>query len=85
MQDGLHALAHARRETEACKVSALVFVGDALEESIDELCTKAGELGLCGLPVFIRGFLDFARLYRLTQARAFFVIRPKSNTAFQRV
>ena len=32
-----------------------------------------------------RGFLDFARLYRLTQAGAFFVIRPKSNTAFQRV
>jgi len=32
-----------------------------------------------------RGFLDFARLYRLTQAGAFFVIRPKSNTAFRRV
>ena len=31
------------------------------------------------------GFLDFMRLYRLTQAGAFFVIRPKSNTAFQRV
>jgi hypothetical protein len=27
-----------------------------------------------------RGFLDFTRLYRLTQAGAFFVIRPKSNT-----
>ena len=32
-----------------------------------------------------RGFLDFTRLYRLTQAGAFFVIRPKSNTLFQRV
>ena len=32
-----------------------------------------------------RGFLDFARLYRLTQAGAFFVIRPKSNTAFRRI
>lgn len=32
-----------------------------------------------------RGFLDFARLYRLTQAGAFFVIRPKSNTLFKRV
>ena len=29
-----------------------------------------------------RGFLDFARLYRLTQAGAFFIIRPKSNTLF---
>jgi hypothetical protein len=32
-----------------------------------------------------RGFLDFARLYRLAQAGAFFVIRPKSNTLFRRV
>src|SRR6202049_4593815 len=32
-----------------------------------------------------RGFLDFARLYRLTQAGAFFVIRPKSNTVFRRI
>ena len=32
-----------------------------------------------------RGFLDFGRLYRLTQAAAFFVIRPKSNTLFKRV
>src|SRR5271166_1286393 len=29
--------------------------------------------------------VHFARLYRLTQAGAFFVIRPKSNTALQRV
>jgi hypothetical protein len=32
-----------------------------------------------------RGFLDFARLDRLTESGAFFVIRPKSNTAFQRM
>ena len=32
-----------------------------------------------------RGFLDFARLHRLTRACAFFVIRAKHNMAFQRV
>ena len=32
-----------------------------------------------------RGFLDFARLYRLTQAGAFSSSAPKGNTAFQRV
>jgi hypothetical protein len=32
-----------------------------------------------------RGYLDFARLYRIHQAGAFFVTRAKSNTAFQRV
>ncbi|MGB1128276.1 MAG: IS4 family transposase [Opitutales bacterium] len=29
-----------------------------------------------------RGYLDFARLYRIEQAKAFFVIRAKSNTKF---
>ena len=32
-----------------------------------------------------RGFLDFARLYRLQQASAFFVIRAKSNMACRRI
>src|SRR5262245_64541236 len=36
-------LAHAKRETEARKVQALVFVGDAMEEAIDDLCAAAGE------------------------------------------
>ena len=46
-------LAHARRETEKTKVQALVYVGDAMEELIDELCAKAGELGLLGVPAFM--------------------------------
>lgn len=32
--------------------------------------------------VFDRGYLDFTRLYRIEQAKAFFVIRAKSNTKF---
>lgn len=32
--------------------------------------------------VFDRGYLDFARLYRIEMAKAFFVIRAKSNTKF---
>ena len=46
-------LAHARGETERTKVQALVFVGDAMEESIDELCATACELALRGVPVFM--------------------------------
>jgi len=46
-------LAHARRETEARKVQALVFVGDAMEEKLDDLCQAAGELGLLGVPAFM--------------------------------
>ena len=65
-------LAHARRETEANKVQALVFVGDAMEEAIDDLCASAGELGLLGVPAFMfqeggdaiaeRAFREIARL-----------------------
>jgi hypothetical protein len=46
-------LAHARKETEARKVHALVFVGDAMEESLDGLCADAGQLGLLGVPAFM--------------------------------
>src|SRR6185369_8648403 len=46
-------LAHTRRETEKRKVQALVFVGDAMEEPIDDLCAAAGQLGLLSVPVFV--------------------------------
>lgn len=46
-------LGHARAETEAQRVSAVVFVGDAMEEAIDDLCARAGEVGLLGVPVFM--------------------------------
>ncbi|MDC7785854.1 VWA domain-containing protein [Rhodoplanes sp. TEM] len=46
-------LAHVRRETEAGKVAALVYVGDAMEEPVDDLCARAGELGLAGVPCFM--------------------------------
>ncbi len=49
----LKVLRHARNETHKNKVDALVFVGDSMEEDIDALGHVAGELGLCGLPVFI--------------------------------
>jgi hypothetical protein len=31
----------------------LVFVGDCVEEDVDDLCAMAGELGLRGVPAFI--------------------------------
>jgi len=46
-------LKRAIKETEKKKVGALVFVGDALEEDIDELGHLAGKLGLLGLPCFM--------------------------------
>jgi hypothetical protein len=65
-------LTHARRETGKQKVDVLVFVGDALEEKVDDLAAKAGELGMLGVRVLVfqegrdhvveRGFREIARL-----------------------
>ena len=44
-----HAAAEARRRP----VQALVFVGDCMEESVDELGQLAGELGLLGVRAFL--------------------------------
>ncbi len=67
-------LSHALKATAKDKVAALVYIGDALEEAIDDLADKAGRLGLHGVPVFVfqegvdpiaeRGFREIARLSR---------------------
>jgi hypothetical protein len=46
-------LSEARRQAVADGVRALVFVGDAMEENVDDLCAKAGELGLLKVPIFM--------------------------------
>ena len=67
-------IAHAKRETQTTKVHALVFVGDAMEEKLDDLCHAAGALGLLGVPAFMfqegddpiteQAFREIARLTR---------------------
>ncbi len=46
-------LSHAKRESEKQPLAALVYVGDSMEENIDELCGLAGELGLRGVKAFV--------------------------------
>lgn len=70
----LRVLKHVRTEAGAGKVSACVYIGDALEEDIDTLAAVAGEIGLLGVPMFMfqegqnrtaeRGFREIARLTR---------------------
>ena len=67
-------LAHALKETAAERINALVYIGDAMEEPIDDLAEKAGNLGLRGVPIFIfqegrdvaaeTAFKEIARLSR---------------------
>ena len=63
---------HIVREARKSGVSAVVYVGDCMEENIDKLCRKAGEIGLLGIPLFMfqeghdsaagRAFKEFSRL-----------------------
>ncbi len=46
-------LTHALGESGKRKVDALVYVGDCMEEDIDRLCARGGELALLGVPVFL--------------------------------
>src|SRR5262249_36635852 len=46
-------LTHAQKETKLLPVSALVFVGDAMEENPDDLAHQAGELGRLGVKAFM--------------------------------
>jgi hypothetical protein len=46
-------LGDVRNQAVEAGVRAVVFVGDAMEENVDELCGKAGELGLLKVPVFL--------------------------------
>lgn len=72
-------LSHARDEHKRRRIHAVVYVGDAIEESVDALCAKAGELGLMGLPLFVfqegrdarveAAFREFARLSKGAYAR----------------
>jgi hypothetical protein len=72
-------LRHALNEADAQKIGAVVFVGDAMEEKLDTLCTLAGKLGLRGVPVFL-----FHEGNDATAARAFQQIAKLTRGAYCR-
>jgi hypothetical protein len=65
-------LRHAGNESRRSQLKVLIYVGDAMEERIDDLCALAGELGLMGVKAFMfqeghdpgatRAFQEIARL-----------------------
>jgi hypothetical protein len=65
-----HAITRAKQQ----RTDALVFVGDCVEENIDEICELAGVLGIHGVPVFMfheggdaRAGQAFRQIARLTK------------------
>jgi hypothetical protein len=78
-------LKHVRRAASEGRISAAVYVGDAMEENVDRLCQTAGEIGLLNVPLFMfqegndgvteQAYREIARLtrgayFRLDQSSA---------------
>jgi hypothetical protein len=67
-------LQHIKREAEKAPVDAVIYIGDCMEENIDQLCQRAGEVSLHGVPIFLfqegrdtlaeQAFREIARLTR---------------------
>jgi len=65
-------LRHVIRQNSEEKIRGVIFIGDAMEESMDVLCQLAGKLGLLNVPLFIfqeredplarQTFVEMARL-----------------------
>jgi hypothetical protein len=77
-------LTHIRREADKGRISAAIYVGDAMEENVDRLCQTAGEIGLLNVPLFMfQEGLDgvaeqaFREIARLTRG-AYFRLDPSS-------
>lgn len=72
-------LTHIKRENSKDRVDAVIYVGDCFEEDIDEVCARAGEVGISGVPIFVfqegfnsvasRAFAEIARLTRGAHCR----------------
>jgi hypothetical protein len=84
-------LAHALRETQKAPVQSLVFVGDAMEEEIEELAAAAGKLGKLQVPIFIfQEGRDSAvrkafRLLALKSGGAYFEFNPNTSRAVEQL
>jgi hypothetical protein len=67
-------LSHAQKEAATRAVDALIYVGDCMEEDVDDLCGRAGDLALHKVPVFLfqegtdaRAEQAFREIARLTK------------------
>jgi hypothetical protein len=63
-------------------IPAWIFITDGKVHDVNILDYLLPEAG--SFYVMDRGYLDFARLYKINLSHAYFVIRAKTNTKFQR-
>jgi hypothetical protein len=84
--------AHFQRTKAAVKLHTLLDLRGPIPSFIHITDGKGPDVQVLDIPVpepgafyvMDRGYLDFARLFRLTQVGAFFVIRSRSNTRVRR-
>ncbi len=89
-------LSHCLKENKQRNVAAVVYIGDAVEEPIDDLSDKAAHLGIAGVPVFVfqegndptakTGLTEIARLsggawFQFDQSSARILARLLSSVA----
>ncbi len=74
----LHTLLDLRGNIPACVIITPALLHDI--NVMDEICTEAGAIYIVD-----RGYLDFARLWRLKSRLAFFVTRAKRNSRLRRI
>jgi hypothetical protein len=84
-------LEHAQLESRRQKISALVFIGDCMEENVDLLCQRAGQLGLMGVRSFVfqEGYdrtaeLAFRQIAKLTKG-AYWITRHLATETIAKV
>jgi hypothetical protein len=64
-------------------IPTFVCITDGKVHEVNILDHLVPEIG--AIYIMDRGYLDFARLYTLNQASAFFIVRAKSNTGLRRL
>jgi len=82
-------LQHAISEAEKAPVQALTFIGDAMEESLDELASLAAQLGRLNVPIFMfqegrdPAVRSAFRLLALRSGGAYFEFNPDTSRAVE--
>jgi hypothetical protein len=64
-------------------IPTMILISDALTHDVNALDWLDYEKG--GFYIFDRGYVDFKRLHRIHEEKAFFIVRAKTNLKFNRM
>jgi hypothetical protein len=64
-------------------IPTMILISDALTHDVNALDYIDYEKG--GFYIFDRGYIDYARLHKIHEEKAFFIVRAKNNLKFKRM